>query len=1408
MRLPTEAEWEHAARGPESRRYPWGDEWDAGKCCSKDVRRQELEARLGDARAALRGEEKDTAKAKRLLLAIAENPDGMGPGSLCYVYVYLGYIEDRAGNREGAIAWFRKALELGEVDPVHAVAKSGIERPVTWLRHLDEGTHERQLQEAITALGGEEKDTAKAQRLLLAIVGGADGARPVSLSSAYVYLGYIEDRAGNRDAAIAWFRKALEVETGGLGGMQEIAKSGLERPITWLRHLDQGTPRPRDEKWLRDAITALLGDERDTATARHLALAIPPFTTPVGDFPDGISWCGALDMIGNVSEWCRDWWGPDYYEDSPPDDATGPDTGTLRVVRGGTWHRYFFVSSCRGAARARRQPATQLIYCGFRAACPGAQDRAARADDEARPPLLRPGSKASEEITGPDGEAMVWVPPGEFMMGSSDADADNVAKHLTMGLRQFKQEWLQYEQPAHRVRIMRGFWLGKCEVTNEQYAQFLDELGKNEDSGGHRLLDIDSIFCGIELRDGRHVPKPGREHHPVVLVSWYGARAYAQHYGMRLPTEAQWEYAARGPQSLRYPWGDEWDASKCWHGGSVYKPRFPYALIGSRPAQLERGAGEKTGEGPTDRAREHTEIITSAGHEYVIEMGGTMDGPSTRDPIGHTAWHQVFEPNQFVRLENVGDTPVVNPWVLVNGRHRWRTAQEIVDEVLGELPPDATDKERAIAIWQLAKHHRFYEAARDRGGSDPIKVFNVYGHTVCSQQARVIADLWRLADLKTRKGYHTATHCTTEVFYGGQWHLLDADRHIACLLRDNETIAGEADIARDHDLMKRTHTFGILAPDNRGNSEHAVAGYTHEGEEDTADWDSRIEHTMHFTLRPGESVEWRWEHRGKARGAVPAGSRETPWARQGDELCLANGFWRYAPAVNRPSFLDALTTAQNLATSATESPALHPDEPGKPAIATIRIETPYVIVGGKLKARVTRADADDTLRVSASFDDEEWQPVVEATETGAFELSADLDRLFLRAAPARYSYLIRLEMTAHDEVGGVGLDSLRIENDIQMAPLSLPALTLGENRITYTDESPGPRTVRLTHSWVERSSSRPPGPPSEAVYPPDGGEAEGTSFAFQWQPPVDPDGDAIPDYHFQLSNRSDLRWPLSPNFNRLISLTPDKGHARYTLPHTGLLNPDQIYYWRVRARDERGVWGPWSSIWRFTPRGPGVPLNLALERDGNRRELTWKPNPQGRAPAAYRVYGSDEKGFSVSDTEYRVVVGHLSARRSPMFPANFVAEVTGTRLRVIGPELDLPNTNKAFYRVVAVDAGGNRSGSSEYVAAPRPLIYTVPPTSASVGQAYSYRPSTISSIGDLRWRASSVDGYFLALTAFWDEERPQWTLSGAPTWLAVDPESGAMSGTPPAAGIHQIVVRAETAGAGEDEQAYTLRVEP
>src|SRR5262249_41457882 len=231
----------------------------------------------------------------------------------------------------------------------------------------------------------------------------------------------------------------------------------------------------------------------------------------------------------------------------------------------------------------------------------------------------------------------------------------------------------------------------------------------------------------------------------------------------------------------------------------------------------------------------------------------------------------------------------------------------------------------------------------------------------------------------------------------------------------------------------------------------------------------------------------------------------------------------------------------------------------------------------------------------------------------------------------------------------------------------------------------------------------------------------------------------------------------------------------YELPGTGLLTGGKTYFWRVRAKNAKGVWGTWSKTFSFTPQAPNYPLEVALRYDKDKGigTLTWKANPVGQKSVKYRVYGSDEKGFSVSDVPYQVAIG-TSKELRPEFPANFIAETPATELTVVGNGIESQSANKTYYRVVAVDSQGKRGGPSDYAAAPRPAIYGRPAAEAKVGTEYRSQLQASRSLGDLRLRM--VDGKETA--NFWDIEKPKFAIKEGPAWLKIDPTTGMLSGTP------------------------------
>jgi sulfatase modifying factor 1 len=198
----------------------------------------------------------------------------------------------------------------------------------------------------------------------------------------------------------------------------------------------------------------------------------------------------------------------------------------------------------------------------------------------------------------PPPPGMRWIPGGEFFMGSDATDA-----------------W-PHEGPPHRVRV-HGFWMDETEVTNAQFRAFVEATGyvttaekkpnweeikkqvppgtpKPPDdqlvaasmvfsppAGPVPLDDFTAWWAWVPGADWRHPEGPGsslegKDDHPVVQVSWDDAVAYAQWAGKRLPTEADWEFAARGGLPAKhYVWGDE-PVSESRPQANIWQGEFPH----------------------------------------------------------------------------------------------------------------------------------------------------------------------------------------------------------------------------------------------------------------------------------------------------------------------------------------------------------------------------------------------------------------------------------------------------------------------------------------------------------------------------------------------------------------------------------------------------------------------------------------------------------------------------------------------------------------------------------------------------------------------------------------------------------------------------------------------------------------
>lgn len=184
---------------------------------------------------------------------------------------------------------------------------------------------------------------------------------------------------------------------------------------------------------------------------------------------------------------------------------------------------------------------------------------------------------------------MVEIPAGSFTMGSADGPAD--------------------ERPAHSVTLP-AFHIDRLPITNAEFAKFLDAVGPFN-AKGERLFDADDPDARVHRVGAHWTADAGFERHPVIEVSWLGAREYCAWLGKRLPTEAEWEKAARGSDTRRYPWGNALpDATRA---------QFNAAF--NETAPVDRFSAGASASGVQDLAGNAWEWVSSAYRPYPYDAG-------------------------------------------------------------------------------------------------------------------------------------------------------------------------------------------------------------------------------------------------------------------------------------------------------------------------------------------------------------------------------------------------------------------------------------------------------------------------------------------------------------------------------------------------------------------------------------------------------------------------------------------------------------------------------------------------------------------------------------------------------------------------------------------------------------------
>jgi hypothetical protein len=780
----------------------------------------------------------------------------------------------------------------------------------------------------------------------------------------------------------------------------------------------------------------------------------------------------------------------------------------------------------------------------------------------------------------------------------------------------------------------------------------------------------------------------------------------------------------------------------------------------------------------------HEEIVTTGAADYVVTVGGTMDEFNTSrcGHLSHGGYTCRYQPNVLFEIANVGTTNVSNPRVLINGRREWFTQPDIVNEV---FPGATTAEEKTFALWNWCRKSISGGATYGPplwGDTQSIVLFmNSFGTGACGTYHRVMPLIGAWAGLEAYGGCQAScSHATQKEQYGGAFHYFDCmlrsgdmfqPQGYFCLALDNTNIVGTEELAQDHYLSDRVGTvpefywmtslFG-----GPGESYGLMQNWT----------DPR---TMNITLRPGEALRHGWSMETVLWNGEPGGDGTN-----------ANGQVHYEPILTHSGVSYSAELASNLAYTTFEGrPAVSVAGDNTTARLGYSMYSPYVVVGGRMGLNLTipAGCSQGCVKLLVQFEGSTWSTVWTSGDPGDYTVEADFsNRPEFRDPNLTHGFHVRLEMTSGTGVTPKAADWW-IDAVFQSYALSLPALGVGENTVSYSDSSAS-RSVRIRHEWVPSEDVPPPSPPFAPIFPADGGEA-GFNSVFTWEPAAADPAYPVDQYEFYLSGRPDLAWPLLTSMQHVINGATNS----FSLPTPDALVDGRTYHWRVRARNTEGLWGDWTDAWTFTARGPGQPRNLTAHVNVSEGTaiLTWEPPATGRPAVAYEVYGDTQHGFTPLRRPKKQCSTSCDSW-SRTFPTNLLA--TTTELSI-----DVTNRNEAHYRVCAIDADGNRSVPTQYVRIHTPMLAPRTPPPANLYEPFEFTVNCTRKGGNYVFTLGQ--GMILQ-----GGDTLSFELLNAPSWMSIDYESGEITGVPSEVGQFEYTVRVTDGQGGTDTRTYPIEV--
>jgi len=589
--------------------------------------------------------------------------------------------------------------------------------------------------------------------------------------------------------------------------------------------------------------------------------------------------------------------------------------------------------------------------------------------------------------------------------------------------------------------------------------------------------------------------------------------------------------------------------------------------------------------------KEFTTTISVRRTSWRILLGGCLDEQNTRIRHGFAARDtQGFQPNRMVRISNTGVIPVKNPWLTVNDSRKGRTLDEIIAGIRRHYGPLTTKKEKMLAVWRFFCDHLYDSRGGYAMSRDPVVTLNSTGFAGCFHLACLMQlVLTKMGFGKTRFiELGELGHSLPEAYYDGRYHMIDACLYTFFLDKTGE-IAGIDDLKENPTLTENTvHHNGPAGFDQGPHPDY----YREDIANDAIQIFPQTFHhgrTMSFELRPGESMVRFW---GKQEGKYARAMEKTPQAHK--TLEPSEGDILFNPDFKKIPCEEIFDSFRNVRFDARRR-LMCPGTPGVTSELVLKTTSPYIITGATLEFSYFKHSGDARFSVDILVEYPEWthfglkhwkEIYHDRGGNGHIVKKIMLDEHVASCNEdmgLRFEYLLRFSMLDQSAGLNIGLHGFKLTTHIQCATYYLPALSLGNNRIEYTDDTPATdgKQVEVEFQWQECHDIKPPSPP-RLLAPANGAYLSLAHPVFSWEPADDTE---VKDYHIQVSEYANCKWPVSPNFERYISRTRFSGQKRWEPLSTVGLRKGSVYYWWLRSLSKSDVWSAWSKARRFTVKG-------------------------------------------------------------------------------------------------------------------------------------------------------------------------------------------------------------------------------